>query len=715
MSTLGTLAVSIVGDPRNLEKTFDGVNKQIDNFSKKMQDTGKKIGKVGKDLSLKVTAPIVAIGAIAAKTGMEFDAAMSEVAAISGATGEDLKALEDMAKEMGRTTKFSASEAAEGLKYMAMAGWDTQQQLDGLPGILNLAAASGEDLGTVSDIVTDAMTAFGMEAAQAGEFADVLAAAASNSNTNVSMLGESFKYVAPVAGALGFEAKDAATALGLMANAGIKGSQAGTALRTLLTNLVKPTKESATAMDELGISLTDADGNMKELSDVMGDLRGAFRDLGPDQQAFYAAQIAGQQGMSGLLAIVNAAEDDFNDLSGAINNSTGEAERMAAEMQDNLAGRLTELKSALEGLALQIYDVMLPALEGFVAIVQRVVDWFAQLSPGMQRAIVVVGALAAAIGPVLVVIGNIITAIGVIAPIVAKIIAAIKVVGAVIGGVAAGPIALIVAAIAALIAIIVLAIKYWDEIVAAFKAAWEWLKNVFQKWWEGFTEFWGNLWENVKNALLAAWEWIKDMFLNYTPHGLIIQHWDTIKEYFSELWDHVKGIFSDALEEIATAIRVQFLLIKLKIKGIWDDVVGVFNTVKERILSIWAGIVGGIKSVINKIISAINGMISGLNKVKFSVPSWVPALGGKSFGFNIPTIPYLAAGGDILRAGAAIVGERGPELLHLPQGAKVEPLSGGAREMRHSGTITVRGVSDQGQLVGVVDAVIERLIAEVRA
>ncbi len=424
---------------------LDKARSGLEGLDSKMKDIGKGMGKVGKVLTAGITAPIVAIGAIATKTGMDFEAAMSEVGAISGATGDDLKALEDMAKEMGRTTKFSASEAAEGLKYMAMAGWDTQQQLDGLPGVLNLAAASGEDLGTVSDIVTDAMTAFGMEAAQAGEFADVLAAAASNSNTNVSMLGESFKYVAPVAGALGFEAKDAATALGLMANAGIKGSQAGTAMRTLLTNLVKPTKESGTAMDALGISLTDADGNMKELSDVMGDLREAFHDLDPGQQAFYAAQIAGQQGMSGLLAIVNAAEDDFNDLSGAINNSTGEAERMATEMQDNLAGRLTELKSALEGLALQIYDVMLPALEGFVAIVQRVVDWFAELSPGIQRAIVVVGALAAAIGPVLVGLAGLIVSITNIMPIITAL-------GPIIGGIATGPIALIVAAIVGVIA-----------------------------------------------------------------------------------------------------------------------------------------------------------------------------------------------------------------------------------------------------------------------
>ncbi len=471
---------------KEIDAQAEGLSGRLEKVGSVFGAAGKKMTDVGKSMSLKVTAPIAAIGAIAAKTGMDFDAAMSEVAAISGATGEDLAKLEALAKEMGATTKFSASEAAEGLKYMAMAGWDTQQMLDGLPGILNLAAASGEDLGMVSDIVTDAMTAFGMEAAQAGEFADILAAAASNSNTNVSMLGESFKYVAPVAGALGFEARDTATALGLMANAGIKGSQAGTAMRTLLTNLVKPTKESATAMDELGISITNSDGSMKELSEVMGDLRGAFRDLDPDQQAFYAAQIAGQQGMSGLLAIVNAAENDFNNLSGAINNSTGEAERMAAEMQDNLAGRLTELKSAIEGVALQLYDAMLPALEWVVEVVQKLVDWFSSLDPKWQQVIVTAIGFTAALGPLLLIIGKIITVVG-------TITGALPILGAAFTALT-GPVGLVVAAIAGAIAIGVELYKNWDVVKERLSQIWGSIKQTASDVWNG-------IWDTIKGVI----------------------------------------------------------------------------------------------------------------------------------------------------------------------------------------------------------------------
>lgn len=315
----------------------------------------KGLGTVLKSVAA-VSGALGAASGFAVKVGSDFEAGMSEVAAISGATGKDLEALTAKAKEMGATTKFSATESAEALKYMAMAGWDTDKMLSGLPGVMNLAAASGENLGTVSDIVTDAMTAFGLSADKAGHFADVLAQASSKSNTNVGMMGETFKYVAPVAGALGYSVEDAAVAIGLMANSGIKSSQAGTALRQTLTRLAKPTDEVEAAMEDLGISLTDSEGNMKSLGEVMLDMRKGFKNLTKDQQAQYAASIAGQEGMSGLLAIVNASDEDFNTLTEAIQNSDGAAQSMADTMQDNLKGAVTIAKSALEGLGITVYE-----------------------------------------------------------------------------------------------------------------------------------------------------------------------------------------------------------------------------------------------------------------------------------------------------------------------------------------------------------------------
>lgn len=356
------------------------------------------------------------------EAGSNFESQMSKVSAISGATGEDFEKLKEKAMEMGGSTKFTATEAAEALEYMAMAGWGTNDMIDGLEGVMNLAAASGEDLGTTSDIVTDALTALGMAAEDAGHFADVLAATSSNANTNVSMMGESFKYVAPVAGALGFSAEDLATALGLMANNGIKASTAGTTLRTLLTNLASPTETVQGAMDTLGISLTNADGSMKSLGEIMDDLRAGFGDLQIPAEEFNkrlelldqefedgaisedeynqkvqeltesaygageamlaqvdaAADLAGKRGLAGLLAIVNTTEEDYDKLTTAIYNCDGAAQTMADTMNDNVSGKLTLLQSKIEGIMITVFDEASDSMQtGINAISDALdrVDW----------------------------------------------------------------------------------------------------------------------------------------------------------------------------------------------------------------------------------------------------------------------------------------------------------------------------------------------------
>lgn len=310
---------------------------------------------------MKKSAAVIGVASVAAakKTidvGKSFEAGMSEVQAISGASGKDLEKLSAKAKQMGATTKFSATESATALKYMAMAGWKTNQMVSGLSGVMNLAAASGEDLGTVSDIVTDSMTAFGLKAKDSGHFADVLAKASSSSNTNVAMMGETFKYVAPLAGSMKYSIEDTATAIGLMANAGIKGSQAGTELRSILTRLVKPPTDAAAALSALGISTTKADGSMKPMRQTMAELREKFSGLTDSQKSQYAAAIAGQEAMSGLLAIVNASDSDFNKLQKAIDNSSGAAKKQADVMNNNLQGALYDLGSVAESVGIGIYE-----------------------------------------------------------------------------------------------------------------------------------------------------------------------------------------------------------------------------------------------------------------------------------------------------------------------------------------------------------------------
>lgn len=322
----------------------------------KIKSAGKKAFKA---LAVEATTATAAVGAVlapAVNVGSSFEAQMSTVQAISGATGSDLVELKDKAKEMGATTAFSATEAGEAMEYMAMAGWKSKDMVNGIDGIMDLAAASGEDLGTTSDIVTDALTAFKMQAKDAGHFSDILAEASSNANTNVSMMGETFKYVAPLAGSLGYSAEDTALAIGLMANSGIKASNAGTALRSLMSGMAKPTKESSQAMENLCLSLTDSEGKMKTFSDVLYDIRSRFEKLTESEKAEYAAMLAGKTGMSGLLAIVNASDRDLNKLFSSIENCNGAAERMADTRLDNFNGDVTILKSGLEGLGIQIYD-----------------------------------------------------------------------------------------------------------------------------------------------------------------------------------------------------------------------------------------------------------------------------------------------------------------------------------------------------------------------
>ena len=308
------------------------------------------------------------------RVGSEFEEAMNNVKAISGASAEEMTLLTEKAKELGENTRFSATQAAESFKYMAMAGWDTKDMLEGIEGLMNLAAASGEDLASVSDIVTDALTAMGYSAKDSGKFADVLAAAAANANTNVKLMGSSFQYAAPIAGAMGFNIEDLAVSIGLMANAGIKGEKSGTALRSMLTRLSAPTSEVQKAMDDLGVSLTDDAGNMRSLDDIMKDLRNGFSRLSQEQKTQYAKTIAGQEAMSGLLAITEATTEDFDKLTKAVQNSSGAADEMAKTMNDSVSGQIQLLKRNVEGKMIQIFESASGSIKDAIGTIGSAID-----------------------------------------------------------------------------------------------------------------------------------------------------------------------------------------------------------------------------------------------------------------------------------------------------------------------------------------------------
>lgn len=559
--------------------------------------------------------------------GSNFQAGMSKVQAVSGATGEELEALTEKAKQMGETTVFSATDASSAFNYMAMAGWKTEDMLSGIEGIMNLAAASGEDLATTSDIVTDALTAMGYSAKDSGRLADVMAAASSNANTNVAMMGETFKYAAPLIGAMGYTMEDTAEQIGLMANAGIKGEMAGTALRSILTRLASPTKDVTDAMAQLGITtddvLKDSDGEMRSLSEAMAFLREKMQGLDETTQAQVASGIAGKNAMSGFLAVVNAAPSDIDKLSEAIKNSDGAAKRMSETMTDNLSGDVTLMKSNLESLQILLFEKIEPALRDGIAILNDVIDdvksataWISDNLP-----------------TVLITVTGLMTAFT--AQLIANKVAVIAATAAEQGltlaqyAAAAAQNALNIAMNANPIGLIIIAIT---ALVAGFKYLWD---NC-----EGFRNFWLGLWD----AIQQAWEKFKTKFSDGIEavqtvlgvfRGVFENTIKKIKEYFAgiktvlnvfkktwsnnwnetskvlqKIWDKMKKIVQVALKFYVELVKGYFKLITLPWRFIWENCGDTITAAFKKIKNTVETALKAIRDFIVKILTDISNQVT---------------------------------------------------------------------------------------------------------
>lgn len=671
-----------------------------------MTSLGSAFTTVGGTMTKNVTLPLVGLGGAVVKAGADYEAGMSKVQAISGVTGEELDALGDRAKEMAAKTKFSTGEAAEAYTYMAMAGWKSQQMIGGLPGVMQLAAASGEDLATTSDIVTDAMTAFQMSADGTSKvlkdgvatevdnttrFVDVLAAASNNANTNVSMMGESFKYVAPVAGAMGYSVEDTAIALGLMANSGIKASQAGTSLRTTITNMANPTDTMSVAMQQLGVSLEDDEGNMYSLMDVMQQLRAGFgggaisseefssklseldtalsdgtmseeeyqtalenlttQMYGAEgaQKAQLAAMLAGKEGMSGLLAIVSASDEDFNKLTESIYNSNGTCEEMANIMNDNLQGAFTMLMSALNVLATSLSEYIIPALTDFIKWITDGVNAFNDLDEGTKKTIVTIAGIVAAVGPVLLILGKVISTVASIGSAIGSIIGVVTKVGGAISSLfsllMANPIALVVAAIAGLVAAFIALwnnceefrnfwIGLWGGICQAADAAWQAITGFFsdawqaiQDVWTGVGEFFSGLWDSIVEVFSGVVEFFGDLFSS--AWDAITGVWDAAVGFFGEIWDGI----SSACSELCDAVSQFFSDAWDAIQEVWGAVVDFFTEIGEGIRSVYGDVTGAlskffsdaweaIKSVWDTVVSFFEGVWEGISNAFEGAAEW---------------------------------------------------------------------------------------------
>ena len=742
---LGKISTSLKNNARQWERA-----------GKQIQNAGKNIINGGSNMTKKLTVPIAGAGVACVKMASDFEAGMSKVQSISGATQAELDKLSEKAKEMGAKTKFSATESSEAFSYMAMAGWKTADMLDGIEGIMYLAGATGEDLASTSDIVTDALTAFGMKASDTQRFVDVLASASSNANTNVSMLGESFKYVAPVAGSLGYNVEDVATGLSLMANSGIKASQAGTAMRSMLTNLAKPTKQSGKAMKDLGISLTDSKGNMKSFDALMKDLRGSFSKLDDAQKAQYASMLAGKTGMSGLLAIVNSSDSDFNKLSDAINNSSGACKNMYDVANNNLQGQLTVLKSTVESIAISFGERLAPYVKKLTAFLQMLATKFNGLTDAQKDTIVKIALIVASIGPALLVFGKMVLAVGKVVSFVGKLGKALKMFGS-LAGIIASPAGIVILVLGAIVVAVILVIKNWKKLKPTFEKVINAIKKAITKMMPTFNKIKAVIMSMVKTvakqmpkiqkaissafkkvlpvlkmamgfikkvgsviakvltkAIQSAMPVVKkigDTFNAVFPvivkivskaisivSGIIAKLAPVFKTYFSIAGDYVKFL-GDTISSIFDGIMTV-------VGGILDFITGVFtgnwSKAWEGVKSIFSGIFSTFETIakapLNAIITLINGAIKGFNKIK--IPDWVPMVGGK--GINIPLIPTLAKGTDNWKGGIVQISERGGEIVDLPSGSRVYPHDKSVQKAYKDGqkasggcTITIPKIADQ--------------------
>ena len=628
------------------------------------------------------TGVVVGLGTAAVATASEFDASMSKVASVSGATGDDFDKLREKAREMGAKTKFSASEAAEAMNYMAMAGWKTEEMLDGIEGIMNLAAAAGEDLGTTSDIVTDALTAFGLSAADSGHFADILAAASSNANTNVAMMGETFKYCAPIAGALGFSAEETAEAIGLMANSGIKSSQAGTALRTIMNNLSGSVEIVGDNLGEVTIQTSNVDGSMRSLNDILNDCRNAFSKLSESEQAANAESLVGKNAMSGFLALMNAGSSDINKLENAINNCDGTASQMALTMQDNLSGQLTILKSQLEELAISFADLMMPTIRKIVSAIQNLVDFLNKLPTPVKEMILTVSLVVAAIGPLLIIIGKTMSAIGTIMSMTPKIVSGVKTIITVIKNLKAFLIASIetiknISAVGAILSGVVIAVKNFVDmfkngfsvikdilmgigialaavgavilgapalitgVIAAVVFAVANLVILIKEHFAEIKEFFVNLWGNIKEVSVTAWEGIKET-LSTLIGGIV--------EFFSLIWSSISSTVTTVWNDIYTSVSTTFSNIVEGLVNTWNGFVSIFQPLIDAFKYLFETIFEAIKILVNMAMEAIdkkiteiwNGIVAFLTPILESIKTFFETTWSAISNFISQSLDYIS-------------------------------------------------------------------------
>lgn len=661
----GAAVTQAEADLANMEVQLRDVNAEL--ARQKFDEYAEKAGKVGQAVQtagqhmMKVTTAIGGVAAASVTVAANFEQQMSKVQAISGATAEDTDRLTESARQWGRDTKYSATEAGEAFEYMALAGWKTDDMLEGIGGILNLAAASAMDLGTASDIVTDYLTAFGLSAKDAGKFADEMAYAMSHSNTTTEALGEAYKNCAATAASMGYSVEETTAVLMTMANAGVKGGEAGTALNAIMTRLATDTKGCATELSKYGVEVYDAQGNMNSLSSILTGVRGVWNNLTDEQQANLAKTIAGTNQFSALQTIMSGLSDEaiasgmsFSDYSEALQNCDGTASDMAATMQDNLLGRLTQLKSKLEDVGITIGNSLMPFMEKAVAKIGELADKFASLSPQQQETILKIAGVVAALGPLLTITGKAITVSGQISKGVGKVVGKLAEMGTTAGGATGGmsvlkgaltaitsPVGIAIAAIAGITAVVVTLWKTNEDFRNKITEIWNRIKSVFTEFGQHITDKLNSLgfdFENFGEVVKAIWEGfcnvlapiIEGVFNNIaifieTTLNVITGVfdffvslftgdwqgcWDAVKSIFESVWNGLKEYIGNILNTIKGVVDAFLGLFGTSWDEVWNSIKTTFENIWNGIVSFFSGILDGIVNTVTTVWTAISTTIS---------------------------------------------------------------------------------------------------------
>ena len=644
-------------------KTFKDAQDAVKTFEKNSNSMTTAVGKVmqgtGAAMTKYITTPLIGVGVAAAKVGGDFEAQMSRVKAISGATGDTFEQMKQQAIDLGAKTAFSAKESAAGMENLASAGFNAQEIMQAMPGLLDLAAVSGGDVAMASENAASALRQFGIDASDAGHVADVFARAAADTNAECNDMGYALKYAGTAAHTAGWSLESTAAAIGIMSNAGIKGEQAGTTLRGALTRLMNPTEAMYNKFQELGIAINNHDGSMKSLSEIITELREKTKGLGDDQRNSALATIFGTNALSGMLALIDAGPEKLDSLTKSLQNSDGAADEMARTMQDNANSSIEQMMGALESAAIVIQKILAPSIRKVADAISGLVEKFVSAPESTQKLVVAIGAIAIAIGPVLYALGMLVKAfqtmkvgLGVLG----DGISLFKKLGSTIGFLTS-PVGLVIAAVALLVAGFIYLwntsedfrnfwIGLWEGIKSAVSSAVEWIQNT----WKSTGEWFNNLWKSIKEGADNVWTTIQEA--PGKAADWIVSKWSETKEFFSNIWKGIKESASEAWEGVlnilspyVTAIKNVFQpmidfftnlwsqigsiassawgIIKTAVMGpillLIDLITGNFNQLKEDASRLWTTLTTNIENIITTFVDIVVGYYTSLKDTVINI------------------------------------------------------------------------------------------------